>query len=266
MSSIRTVVAQDWDLYLAVTVVALGAASSVADTGLGVLTVLLLSPLVLFLPGYTLIEALRPPHLDVLGRLVTSIAMSFAVVILLGIALNWLPGGIARASELGSLSGITILAAAVAWFRRRTLGRGDEEPRDGLAHVRLGISARLWVLLSCALAIALVAAGLGVARRAAIDKRRIDAPTQLWLMPDPTVAGSVRVGVRNAGKGEATYRLQLTEGSTVVKQWQSIALPPGATWSARVSVPPPPHHRLQAALYLAGRHAPIRRAGEAETQ
>jgi hypothetical protein len=219
---------------------------------------------VLFLPGYALVEAVRPPQMDLAQRLVTSIATSLAVVILVGIALNWLPGGIDRTSELGSLSGITVLGAAVAWARRRKLG-WEVESIEQVSTSRVSVA---WgTLMACVAAIALVATGVGIGRSAAIRQQRINSPTQLWLLPSPSRTRSVRIGVKNTDSHGSTYRLQLKDGTAVVKEWPSINLPAGTTWTARVDVlPASAHDRLEAALYRAGRQSTYRWVAEAERQ
>lgn len=256
-----TAVRRDRDLYLILAVVAAGASSSALGRGPSVLPVMFASPLVLFLPGYALVEALRPPQLDLVQRLVTSIGASLAVVILIGIALNWLPGGIDRASELSSLSGITVLGVAVAWARRRRLRHA--KPAGRVGQIRLGVTPGL--LLACLAAIALAASGLWIARRAALHQQRIDSPTQLWLLPDSSGTRSVRVGVKNADGGGVTYRLRVTDGSAIVKEWRSIVLPAGASWTASVKLPADSvHDRVEATLYRLGSRSPYRQVAEAE--
>ena len=263
MSSKReTAPREDRDLYYVMAVLAIGSFSLAFALGPGALSVMSASLLVLFLPGYALVEAVRPPQMDLVQRLVTSIATSLAVVILVGIALNWLPGGIDRASELSSLSGITVLGAAVAWVRRRKLRR-EVESTEQVSHFRVSVA---WgTLMACVAAIVLAATGIGIARRAAIHQQRTDSPTQLWLLPGSSRTRSVRIGVKNTDSHRSTYRLQLTDGTAVVKEWSSIILPAGATWTASVDVPPArAHDRLEAALYRTGRQSMYRWVTDAE--
>ena len=82
--------------------------------------ILLGLPLVLFLPGYSLIAALFPrkADLDGLERTALSFGLSIAVVPLLGLALNYTPFGIRLSPVLVVLSVFTIVLAAVAYVRR----------------------------------------------------------------------------------------------------------------------------------------------------
>ena len=77
-------------------------------------------PLVLFLPGYSLIAALFPrkDDLDGIERIALSFGLSIAVVPLLGLALNYTPFGIRLSPVLIVLSVFTITLSVVAYIRR----------------------------------------------------------------------------------------------------------------------------------------------------
>ncbi|MGA9187534.1 MAG: DUF1616 domain-containing protein [Methanosarcina sp.] len=94
-------------------------------------------PLVLFLPGYALIAMLFPEKsgLEGMERIALSVAMSVAVVPLIGLALNYTPWGIRETPLLASLSAFTLLLSAVAYARRRQL------PADRTFEVPLKVSA-----------------------------------------------------------------------------------------------------------------------------
>ena len=77
------------------------------------------SVLVLFLPGYALIEALYPKHeLDELTRLALSIGLSLALVVLTGLVLNYTPFGIRLLPVAISLAGLTVALLSVAIKRK----------------------------------------------------------------------------------------------------------------------------------------------------
>jgi len=81
---------------------------------------ILVLPLVLFLPGYSLIAALFPrkDDLDGIERIALSFGLSIAVVPLLGLTLNYTPFGIRLSPVLIVLSVFTIVLAVVAYVRR----------------------------------------------------------------------------------------------------------------------------------------------------
>ena len=75
--------------------------------------------LVLFLPGYALIEALYPKRdLDELSRFALSVGLSLAVVPLAGLVLNFTPFGIRLLPVALSIAGITVFFMMVALLRK----------------------------------------------------------------------------------------------------------------------------------------------------
>ena len=77
------------------------------------------SILVLFLPGYSLIEALYPKNeLDDLVRFALSIGLSLALVPLAGLVLNYTPFGIRLLPVSLTLAGMTIVLLFVALRRK----------------------------------------------------------------------------------------------------------------------------------------------------
>jgi hypothetical protein len=86
------------------------------------------SLLVLFLPGYSLIELLYPKkELDELTRFALSIGLSLALVPLAGLVLNYTPLGIRLLPVALSLSGLTLVFLVLALRRKHTyykVGKG----------------------------------------------------------------------------------------------------------------------------------------------
>jgi len=75
--------------------------------------------LILFLPGYSLIEMLYPTEeLDGLARLALSIGLSLALVPLVALVLNYTPFGIRLLPVAFSLSGLTLVFLAVSLKRK----------------------------------------------------------------------------------------------------------------------------------------------------
>ena len=79
--------------------------------------------LILFVPGYSLIAALFPrkDDLDGIERAALSFGLSVAVTPLIGLALNYTPGGIRLTPILISLSAFTIIMVFLAFLRRMRL-------------------------------------------------------------------------------------------------------------------------------------------------
>jgi len=86
---------------------------------------LLGSLFILFLPGYTLIEALFPKRndLDGIERLALSIGLSLAVTPLIGLLLNYTPWGIRLDPIIISLTLFTLTISLLTTHRKFTLGR-----------------------------------------------------------------------------------------------------------------------------------------------
>jgi len=84
-------------------------------------------PLVLFLPGYSLIATLFPrkDDLDGIERIALSFGLSIAITPLLGLALNYTPFGIQLSPVLIVLSVFTISLALGAYVRRSMIPEGD---------------------------------------------------------------------------------------------------------------------------------------------
>jgi len=77
------------------------------------------SVLVLFLPGYSLIEALYPKReLDELTRFALSIGLSLALVPLVGLVLNYTPFGIRLIPVTASIAGLTLVLLLYSLFRK----------------------------------------------------------------------------------------------------------------------------------------------------
>ena len=85
------------------------------------------APLVLFLPGYSLIATLFPrkDDLDAIERIALSFGLSIAITPLLGLALNYTPFGIRLLPILIVLSVFTILLALGAYVRGNRIPEED---------------------------------------------------------------------------------------------------------------------------------------------
>lgn len=77
-------------------------------------------PLVLFLPGYSLVSALFPgkDELDMLERIALSIGLSICIVVFIGLALNYTPWGIRLGPILLALSAFILIFTGVSAVRR----------------------------------------------------------------------------------------------------------------------------------------------------
>jgi len=89
-------------------------------TAFAILRYILGSVFVLFLPGYTTIEALYPREKDLsnLERLALSIGLSLAIAPIIGLILNYTPWGIRMGPIITTLSIYIIILLFIAAFRK----------------------------------------------------------------------------------------------------------------------------------------------------
>lgn len=92
-----------------------------------VLRIILGIPFVLFFPGYALMAALCPSRVGIgaIERVALSFGLSFAVVSLIGLTLNYTPWGIGLESLLYSIALYILIMSIVAWLRQRRLAETE---------------------------------------------------------------------------------------------------------------------------------------------
>ena len=188
-------------------------------------------PLVLLLPGYTLVAALFPSHsLRGPERFVLSLGMSLVVTALLGFVLNLSPAGLTPVAWVVWLGSLTLAASGVAMLRRPGYLRLDRPP------VYAGLDLGSGVLFGLAALIVLLSVQ-GV-RNAALQQDASDTFTQLWVIPNGDVtSNTLRIGVRNVEGNTLSYTVKVVNGDTTLNEWPSITLQPGETWQTLEALP-----------------------------
>lgn len=206
-------------------------------------------PLVFLLPGYALMSALFPGReFGMVERLLFSLGLSLACVILGGLLLNLTPWGLRAGSWALLLGSITLGACMVTLLRRRRQGIS---PPGWLRPGRIGLNVRQGLLLGLAVLIVCGAVAVSI-----IGAERQPYPgfTQLWVLP---VSGAnsqneVRLGVKNMESAAMEYRLVVNVDGRVVKVWPAIALNQNSTWQATLALPQSGHTgtaKVEANLY-----------------
>lgn len=188
-------------------------------------------PLVLVLPGYTLVEAVFPVNtLEGIERLLFSLGISIAVAIVCGLVLNWTPWGLQATAWAISLGGVTLGAHTVAARRRAGAACAARQ-----SHIQIQLDARPWILFGVAVAIA---AGAIVVARAGAARQQSPGFTQLWMVPSGTTdRPAARLGVRDMETRVERVRLRITLGRRVVREWPLLTLHPGGTWETALALP-----------------------------
>jgi uncharacterized membrane protein len=219
-----------------------------------ILRVILVGPLVLFLPGLSVSLIAFRGRLGPAERAVYSVGLSLALVAFVGLALaatpwHLTPGG--WAVGLGALVTIPTLAALVS-------DPGNSGPK------RIGARSRVEVRRSD---VGLFAAGAGLLILAVLLATRgaADSPqttfTELWILPSPADGRyEVELGVRNSEAIRMRFRVELSHGANLVAQWTDIDLRPGETWRTTINVEPrvAGGEQLDATLFTGSSRTPAR--------
>jgi uncharacterized membrane protein len=202
-------------------------------------------PLVLFLPGYSLIGVLFPRKNDLSGieRAALSFVLSLAIVPLLGLVLNYTPFGIRLEPVLFVLSAFTISLSLVAWVRRMKVPAEERfrVPFERLLKVNLGQSA-----LDKGLSIALIASIIGSSATlvyVAVTPKTGERFTEFYILgPNGTASdyptdlkvgeeGKVIIGIINHEYENVTYRLEVNFNGSLIHKEQ-VFLIENETWES----------------------------------
>jgi uncharacterized membrane protein len=182
-------------------------------------------PLALVLPGLALSLAFLPDSRGWLGRIPVSVATSVAIAGASGLLLKASPIGLTVKTWVPLLVGVTLVGAAIA-------ARNAPGPSSTLSSIRLGVPSRP--------ALALLATGALVVVAIALARTPLSAGTAhgysaLWMLPNKGDSDSIKVGVFSAERGDATYRLVVNAGGSVVFQ-RALTLSTGEQWEGVVDV------------------------------
>jgi uncharacterized membrane protein len=181
-------------------------------------------PLVLFLPGYAITAALfLPRSLGIPERFLFSLGLSVSVTALAGLALNLTPWGLQTSTWAIALTGIVVVASAIAWRRRRDAAITS-------APVDLKFRPRLRDGLLLSLAVLVTGAAIGLTRLP-VAPNDVVGYTTLWMIPAETGNSTeFRLGITSAEFTETRYRLQVSVGDRVIQAWPELSLKPGEAW------------------------------------
>lgn len=211
------------DLFIIMSIVVLNVEWMVLPFHFTVIGTILALPLVFVLPGYALTEALfQKRSLETAQRLVFSLALSLAVVILSGFILNLFPSGLHAQTWTLFLGLLTVVFSFTAILRRT-------EQSDRVQPLRLNLSISAFILFEVATIVAILAI---LYSTAGVTQQRQPGFTQLWIKPAPQPGNScaIRIGVSSFESTLVTYRIVMTMNSTQIAAWSSISLVPREQW------------------------------------
>jgi hypothetical protein len=241
------------DLLLVAAATLLAAAVELAPVDAGPVRAVVALPVVFLLPGYAISAALLVHTPVAFGeRVMYSLGISLATVMLSGLLLAITPWGLQAGPWALMLLGATLVAALVAHSRRA--GSSTQPSWIGIPRPDVGQSV-LFGLAAFLLAGALLFAAFGQANKPYADF------TQLWILPANAPAtqpgqDEIQLGFQNMGKVTLTYRLELTDNGILLHEWPDrgespITLQPGQKWETTIAVPADAFHTgpVQATLY-----------------
>ena len=195
-------------------------------------------PLVFVLPGYALTSAMFPGQaLEFPKRLVFSLGVSLSMVVLGGLVLNLTPFGLRAGSWATLLGGITLAACAVTFIRRRRQSIPVAGWSEGW-NWSSGFSLRQGLLLGLA---ALIVCSAFAVSMIGAHRQPYPGFTQLWILPagGANARNAVSLGVNNMESTAMEYRLAVSVGGKIVKEWPAIDLYPNEKWDATLVLPQP---------------------------
>jgi uncharacterized membrane protein len=200
-------------------------------------------PLCLFFPGYAIVSLLfAGRELSRAQLVVFSLACSFAALVLGVLLLNYMPGGIRKATWA-----IYLVLLICACCRGAALRR----PRPARRHPRgsrLRLRRRDLALLTSGLLIGAISIALA---QMAVPAEKAEGFTALWMLPAKEGAGSVWVGVRSSEQKKEDFVLRVV-GTSERPDVSRFRLEPGEERVFRVPVNVGrPRGRITASLYKA---------------
>ena len=207
-------------------------------------------PLVLFLPGYSLIAALfiRKDDLDGIERTALSFGLSIAITPLLALGLNYTPFGIRLTPVLAVLSVFTIALAIGAWARRSRIREADRFLVDfGAAFKAVkepfkATDTKINRILSVVLIISIMLA-LSVTVYVIVTPKEGEKFTEFYVLGPEGKAedypinltlgegGEVILGVINQEYATVTYPLEIKLNGEIIDK-KSIVLTHNETWES----------------------------------
>lgn len=238
-----------------------GAALAVPDDLLGPRLLLALA-FALFAPGYLLVCSLFPAEDDMghLLRFCLSLACSFALIILLTLALSITPVERSAPAQLLAMDGLILVLVVLAVWRQRRMPRAAQ-----LAYVLSVGSGSLhrdpFVLIALALTLVVAAATIHAAVGANSNlATALSIPTG-GDMANPVQPDSLMVDVQSHEAATVTFQVVVTWQDQTLGRSAPFALQPGQSIEEHVATTPPPGQGpvpVNVMLFAQGHAAPFR--------
>lgn len=221
-------------------------------------------PFVLFFPGYSLIAALYPRRQDLDGieRLGLSLGLSVAVVVLIGLVLNYTVWGIRLLPSVVSLTAFTTGCSLQAARRRKLLPPAERFAADAKSAMRALRGLPWWALGTSVILCAAIL--FGSFHFNALGGSTIgEGFTEFYVLapgdkvkgyPRDVVSGQaveVLLGIANHERRVAQYSIQIRTGTDVLRRIDRIVLVDGRKWESPVTfLPDHPQRQIRVDFLL----------------
>jgi uncharacterized membrane protein len=215
------------------------------------LSVILGLPFVLFFPGYSLVLALFPRKESIsnIERIVLSLGLSFSVVPLIGLMLNYSPWGVRIESVFTALYGFLVIISTIAFLRRRKVEDSER------IHIRFTLKMPGWGAspldraLSIILAVSIIGV-LGMSSYSVFAHKTGQRFTEFYVPPrngqsvssaENVSSGkesSVLLGISNHEYETVNYRIEASMDGSAVGSMTGIVLAHGEKWEGEIKFVP----------------------------
>lgn len=240
---------------------------------INVLKIIIGLPILLFLPGYTLISALFPGKydLDTIERLSLSLGLSIAIVPLVGLVLNYTSWGIRLIPVMASLVIFIVIMAMIAAYRRQDSGEYAYTVefagiyRSARSLIKVKHESRLDLIITVALVFSILLSTV-VFVYALVSPEQGEKFTEFYILGPQGTADNyntqlvrgesmdVTLGIINREYVPATYSVVVKLGNETIDtqdRLQQITLEPNEKWEQNISFTPDitGENKLQFLLY-----------------
>lgn len=217
-----------------------------------VLRVVIGLPLVLFLPGYSLVSALFPrkTSLDGIERIVLSFVLSIVMVAFIGFILNYTPWGIRLPPVLVSILVLVVTTSLVAWHRRQRLDEVGFTISINLSLAPLRGQGFVDRIISIVLIVIIIVI-IGTLGYVIARPKVGESFTEFYILgtqgkadsyPIEVLVGEaakVTVGIINQEHEDASYQVEVTVDGIRNRQTSPLLLHYEDKWEQEVSFTPP---------------------------
>lgn len=220
------------------------------------LSLIAAAPLIFFLPGYAIVcAAFARRQIDVARLIVLSFGLSLAILALLPLLLDALPGGISTGWWAVGLCAVVLAAARAAALGRRRPARAAFRPP------RISLAAPTAALVGIGLLAGVVAMFIAFHP---VSAERAVGYTELWIEPLDGTTPAARVGITSREQRDDRFTIEVRAGGSERPfEARSFSLSPGQ--ERELVVRPPDSEgrpmKVSVTLFLEGVAKPYRRVG-----